>query len=38
MAKWMRSMLHGLGLADMENFGDSTGELSLSMPSLSSRG
>ncbi len=38
MANAMLSMLHGLGLDDMENFGDSTGEFSLSMPSLSSRG
>ena len=38
MANAMLSMLHGLGLDDMTNFGDSTGEFALSMPSLSSQG
>ena len=38
MANAMLSMLHGLGLDDMTHFGDSTGELALSMPSLSSQG
>ena len=38
MANAMLSMLHGLGLDDMSNFGDSTGEFGLSMPPLSSQG
>ena len=38
MANAMLSMLHGLGLDDMNNLGDSTGEFGLSMPSLSSQG
>jgi hypothetical protein len=33
MANVMLSLLHGLGLDDMETFGDSTGEFALSAPS-----
>jgi len=32
MANVMLSLLHDLGVDDLENFGDSSGELSLSMP------
>lgn len=35
MANAMLSMLHKLGHEDMESFGDSTGEFSLSVPNLS---
>jgi hypothetical protein len=32
MANAMLSLMHGLGHDDMENFGDSTGAMSLTMP------
>ena len=32
MANVMLSLLHDLGVDDLENFGDSSGEFSLSMP------
>jgi hypothetical protein len=32
----MLSMMHTLGLDDIESFGDSTGELSLTAPSVTS--
>ena len=32
MANVMLSLLHDLGLDDLENFGDSSGEFSWSMP------
>ena len=34
MANVMLALLHQLGLDDLQAFGDSTGELSLSMPTL----
>ena len=34
MANVMLSLLHGLGMDDMESFGDSTGEFSLTAPSI----
>ena len=36
MANAMLTLLHNLGMDDMESFGDSTGEFSLSMPSSQS--
>jgi hypothetical protein len=36
MANAMLSMMHTLGLDDIESFGDSTGELSLTAPSVTS--
>jgi hypothetical protein len=37
MANAMLTMLHGLGLDDMDGFGDSTGDFGLSMPSLTTQ-
>jgi hypothetical protein len=34
MANAMLALLHKLGMDDMESFGDSTGEFSLSMPAV----
>jgi hypothetical protein len=38
MANVMLTLLHQLGLEDMERFGDSTGEFSLAMPSTTTAG
>jgi len=38
MANPMLTMLHGLGLDDLDGFGDSTGDFALSMPPLSTQG
>ena len=38
MANAMLSMMHGLGMDDMDSFGDSTGEFTLGSTSASSRG
>jgi hypothetical protein len=37
MANPMLTMLHGLGLDDLDGFGDSTGDFALSMPTLSTQ-
>ncbi len=37
MANPMLTMLHGLGLDDLDGFGDSTGDFALSMPPLSTQ-
>jgi hypothetical protein len=37
MANAFLSLMHGIGHTDMETFGDSTGELPLSMPSTATR-
>jgi hypothetical protein len=34
MANAMLTLLHNLGLDDLQSFGDSTGELSLTQPSV----
>ena len=34
MANVMLTMLHKLGLDDLEDFGDSTGEFALSLPAV----
>jgi hypothetical protein len=38
MANAMLSMMHGLGMDDMDSFGDSTGEFTLGSTPGSSRG